>query len=101
TRLPTPRGGGKSWDESSSSSPGRMAREAVGVSAVITNVILLLHRSGYSPKAFLLHRTKEVVWKFPSAQTASCFRSYIEAALGRKTRFLRRVVKRANDEVSA
>src|SRR5205085_7291152 len=78
-----------------------MRRKTIAAAAIVPDVIQAVDRCGDASESFFLYRGKELARIAPSTQTARCDRCHIETALSSEARFHRRVIKRANNEVSS
>ena len=65
------------------------------------NIVATVYRRTNSAEAFLLDRAKKIAGVALSVQSGFCHGRRVEAALESDTRFHRRVIKRAHDEVFA
>src|SRR6188472_776752 len=76
-----------------------MRSKRVRTSVVVGNVISPVNRRSNSTEAFLFYRAQKIARIFAAVQPR--FRDWrrVKAALESKTRFLRRVIERAHDEV--
>src|SRR5438128_9237182 len=78
-----------------------MSRKAIGVSAVVSNIIQAIDRRRDASKSLLFYCSQEIARITPGTQATCGYLGNIETALGGETGFHRRVVKRADHEVSA
>src|SRR5437764_1507652 len=78
-----------------------MRRKTIAAAAIVPDVIQAVDRCGDASESFFLYCRQKFPGIAPSTQTARCDRRHIETALSSEARFHRRVIKRANNEVSS
>src|SRR4029079_5932717 len=76
-----------------------MRSKLVRTSVVVRNVISSVNRRSNSTEAFLFYRAQKIARIFSPVQPGFRDRCRVKAAFESKTRFLRRVIERADDEV--
>ena len=88
-------------DKDIRAAPARMRREAIPTPAVVANVTQTIDRRRDPSEPLFLHRGQKFARIASPVQTARRDWCDIETALRGETRFHRRVIKRADDEVSS
>src|SRR5437868_7549558 len=78
-----------------------MGREAICTAAIVSDVFETIDRRGDASESFFLHRGQEFARVTVSVQAGGRSRHYVEAPFGGEARFHRRVVERADNEISA
>src|SRR5213076_1077974 len=90
----------KSRNESAAAAARRTGK-TVGAAVIVANVIAAVHRCGDSAVAFLHDRAEKIARISSAVQSRLRHARRVEAALGCESRFLRCVVKRADDKILA
>src|SRR5438876_6829011 len=76
-----------------------MFAKGIRIAASVTNIGTSVHWFAYAAETFFTNRSEKVARIPAPVQTGFCYQRRIEPALGRETRFLGRVIKRAHHKV--
>ena len=91
---------GKARDQRAPSSRG-CRRKSKRISPVVPNIMAAVDRRRYPAEAFFFYRAKKIARIGSSMQARLGHARRVESALESETGFLRRVIKRADDEILA